>query len=226
MKGGHIHVHLVAPPLLSWGLQRLVRAAGSPFVLVASSATLAHAMPLLERAPPDVILLDLDDGYTPQDVADLYDQHRAKVLVLTCSADASLFDRLVTAGARGVLRKHEDPSQMLTAMQVVGMGGSFLSKLPLQGRPTTLAAPGSTLEGGNEVDSKLATLTSKERQAIEAVTADPAAPVKVIADRLRMSEHTLRNHLTSIYAKLGVTGRLALQAFAGEQRPKGAAGRM
>ena len=209
MTGGHIHVHLVAPPLLSWGLQRLVRAAGSPFVLVASSATLAQALPLLERSPPDVILLDLDDGYVPQDVADLYDQQRAKVLVLTCSADGALFDRLVAAGARGVLRKHEDPSQMLTAMQVVGMGGTFLSKLPLQRPPTTPPR-------GSEINSKLAALTSKERQAIAAVTADPAAPVKVIADRLRMSEHTLRNRLTSIYAKLGVSGRLALRAYAGE----------
>lgn len=219
MRGGHIHVHLVAPPLLSWGLQRLVRAAGSPFVLVASSATLVQAMPLLERSPPDVILLDLDDGYAPQDVADLYDQHRAKVLVLTCSADGDLFDRLVAAGARGVLRKHEDPSQMLTAMQVVGMGGTFLSQLPRQGPP-------KTLPHGNEIDSKLATLTSKERHVIEAVTADPAAPVKVIADRLRMSEQTLRNHLSSLYSKLGVTGRLALRAYAGEQRPKGATGRL
>ena len=53
-----------------------------------------------------------------------------------------------------------------------------------------------------------------ERQTIAAVASDASAPGKVIADRLCISEHTLRNHLTSIYNKLGVCNRLDLYAFA------------
>jgi hypothetical protein len=47
----------------------------------------------------------------------------------------------------------------------------------------------------------------------EVIAANPSAPAKVVADLLHMSEHTLRNHLTEIYAKLGVTGRTHLQAL-------------
>ena len=36
----------------------------------------------------------------------------------------------------------------------------------------------------------------------------------MIADKLYMSEHTLRNHLTSIYSKLGVEGRMELYVYA------------
>jgi two-component system nitrate/nitrite response regulator NarL len=38
-----------------------------------------------------------------------------------------------------------------------------------------------------------------------------------VADTLHMSEHTLRNHLTTIYSKLNVRGRLELHVFATEQ---------
>jgi DNA-binding CsgD family transcriptional regulator len=45
------------------------------------------------------------------------------------------------------------------------------------------------------------------------VATDAAAPGKVLARRLRMSEHTLRNHLSSIYGKLGLANRLDLYAW-------------
>ena len=64
--------------------------------------------------------------------------------------------------------------------------------------------------------SKIASLTMRERQTIAAVTSDASVPVKVIASRLCISEHTLRNHLTSIYSKLGVCGRLGLYAYASQ----------
>ena len=46
----------------------------------------------------------------------------------------------------------------------------------------------------------------------QAIASNPSAPAKVVADKLHISEHTLRNHLTEIYARLGVTGRMHLQA--------------
>jgi DNA-binding CsgD family transcriptional regulator len=61
------------------------------------------------------------------------------------------------------------------------------------------------------------TLTRKQRKVTEVIAANPSAPAKVVADLLHMSEHTLRNHLTEIYAKLGVTGRTHLQALLSEQ---------
>ena len=69
-------------------------------------------------------------------------------------------------------------------------------------------------EGNDPEKTKIATLTSRERQTIAAVASDASAPAKVIAERLCISEHTLRNHLTSIYGKLDVSSRLGLYAYA------------
>ncbi len=60
--------------------------------------------------------------------------------------------------------------------------------------------------------------TLRERQTIAAMTSDAGAPGKVIADRLCISEHTLRNHLTSIYSKLGLSNRVDLYAYATRNR--------
>jgi len=60
----------------------------------------------------------------------------------------------------------------------------------------------------------VASLTLKERKIIAALVHGSGTPAKLLADQLCISEHTLRNHLTSIYRKLGVYNRLELYAYA------------
>lgn len=59
----------------------------------------------------------------------------------------------------------------------------------------------------------LDTLTEKEYKVVATVARNSEMPLKDIADRLHISEHTLRNHLASIYEKLGVRNRLELYVF-------------
>jgi len=59
-----------------------------------------------------------------------------------------------------------------------------------------------------------ASLTAKERKVIQAVVEGNGALNKTIAERLFISEYTLRNHLTSIYQKLHVGNRLELYVYA------------
>jgi two-component system, NarL family, nitrate/nitrite response regulator NarL len=63
-------------------------------------------------------------------------------------------------------------------------------------------------------DEKKAGLTTKERKIIGAIVAGSGAMNKALAKQLFISEHTLRNHLTSIYQKLGVSNRLELYVYA------------
>ena len=56
-------------------------------------------------------------------------------------------------------------------------------------------------------------LTDKEFSVVKAVAGNSEVTLKEIADRLHISEHTLRNHLASVYEKLGVRGRLELYIF-------------
>ena len=56
-------------------------------------------------------------------------------------------------------------------------------------------------------------LTDKEFSVVKVVAGNSEVTLKEIADRLHISEHTLRNHLASVYEKLGVRGRLELYIF-------------
>jgi DNA-binding NarL/FixJ family response regulator len=57
-------------------------------------------------------------------------------------------------------------------------------------------------------------LTSREREIINVMTEQGRSTNKQIAVHLNMSEHTLRNHLSSIYSKLEVENRLELVMYA------------
>lgn len=214
MNRSTIQVHLVAPSLVCWGLQRLIQAAGAPLVLSGWSTTLEEALPQLERDMPDVVVLDFDDNYTLQDVESLYEGMRTKILVLTSHFEDGFPASVVEAGARGVLQKREAPAALLKAIEAVGGGQIFASPQTTQ-RMFVSAVRGLPPQHDARSD-RAATLTWRERQTVAAVTSDASAPVKVIASRLCVSEHTLRNHLTSIYSKLGVSGRLGLYAYASE----------
>jgi DNA-binding NarL/FixJ family response regulator len=61
---------------------------------------------------------------------------------------------------------------------------------------------------------KLETLTPKERMIFQAMTSRAGASGSEVAKSIHISESTLRNHLTSIYAKLDIGNRLELWDFA------------
>jgi DNA-binding NarL/FixJ family response regulator len=62
--------------------------------------------------------------------------------------------------------------------------------------------------------ARQSSLTHKEREIIQTVVTGSGASNKALAAKLFVTEHTLRNHLTSIYQKLGVTNRLELYIYA------------
>ncbi|WP_395400062.1 response regulator transcription factor [Pseudoduganella sp. UC29_106] len=68
---------------------------------------------------------------------------------------------------------------------------------------------------------KIAQLTAKERRICNLIAGGGGAVNKALAQQLFISEHTLRNHLTQIYHKLGVSNRLDLYVFATKHRRPG-----
>jgi two-component system, NarL family, nitrate/nitrite response regulator NarL len=158
------------------------------------------------------VLLDLDDGHDCERVAELSERLACNVLVLTCVTDDGLRARLLAAGACGIFYKHQPPGQLLKALESVGHGARPSSPLPGPPTETSAAPPTPRLQAALREDP-LSALTRKERETVVTVVADASAPAKIIAGRLGISEHTLRNHLSSIYSKLEVNGRLGLQAL-------------
>jgi two-component system, NarL family, nitrate/nitrite response regulator NarL len=208
-----VEVHIVAPSLVSWGLQRLVQTAGARLRVIGASLTLKEAVPLLQSAPADVVLVDLDDGYVPEDIGNLSRQVASRILVLTGTADRDVRDRVMAAGAQGIFQKHHSPGQLLKALESIASGACATKDARNQGEEQA----GATAAPMTTRDSRLVALTARERQTVAAVIANASAPARAIAEGLSISEHTLRNHLNSIYSKLEVGGRLGLQALMQQQ---------
>jgi two-component system, NarL family, nitrate/nitrite response regulator NarL len=208
-----IQVCLVALPLMRWGLERLLQTTHPQFEVVGTAATPDDAFPMLESKGADVVVLDMEGSERTEPLARLSTLPRLKVLLITSSVDVAWLDKAVMAGVRGVVRKGEPPATLLKAIEKVHEGELWIDR----GATSRIFMEMARQKASDRNDpdrSKIATLTVRERQTIAAVASDASAPGKVIASRLCISEHTLRNHLTSIYNKLGLSNRLDLYAYA------------
>ena len=199
-----------------WGLERLIETATPGMAVVGKATSSGELFAQLIGANPDVILLDLDlNGENALDcLHDLAQQTAARVLVLTSAGDPNVHEQAIMGGARGVVHKQEPADVILRAIEKVHGGEIWLDRASL-GRVVTALARG---QKSDPEAIKIATLTAKERQIIAMIMKEKGARNKVIAAKLHMSEHTLRNNLTTIYSKLEVTGRLELYLYATSHR--------
>lgn len=198
-----------------WGLERLIEGEKSRMEIVGKATTCTEAVELAAKLSPDVILLDLDLGGESaiSVLPTLVTKTRARVLVLTGVRDPSMHDNAVLAGARGIVEKEDTAETILKAIEKVHAGEMWLDRVATGRIFVELSRKGTSREEDAD-QRKIAALTERERQIVMALVDDAGASAKAIAARLHISEHTLRNHLTSIYEKLGVTNRLELFVYA------------
>jgi two-component system, NarL family, nitrate/nitrite response regulator NarL len=200
-----------------WGLEKLIEGEHPRMQVVGKATTSAEALKLLDEVQPDIILLDLDLGGEngSNAIQSLMAKSKAKVLVLTGSRDIAVHDAAVLAGAMGVVEKGEPAETILKAIRKVHEGEIWLDR-SATGRIFLELSRSKAAEAQNPEQRKIASLTPRERQIVAEIGSDAAAGSKVIAERLHISEHTLRNHIASIYEKLEVSSRLELFAYAGK----------
>ncbi len=201
--------------IMLWALERLIESEKPRMEVVGKATSVAEAFGLVEKSRPDVILLDLD--FTAENgedvIPELIAKSKAKVLMLTGLRDPSIHDDAVLAGARGAIGKKDAPEDILKAIEKVHQGELWLDRAAT-GR---IFVELSRKSGSEETDperQKISSLTAREHQIVSSFANHAGAPTRTIAERLHISEHTLRNHLTSIYLKLGVANRLELYIYA------------
>jgi two-component system, NarL family, nitrate/nitrite response regulator NarL len=205
-----------------WGLHSLVDSLPDRMTVVGSAATRDALLGHAALAQADVLLMDLD--LAGADGLDLLPVLRprccAQVLVLTASEDTRRLCRAVELGARGVLHKSEPAQQILAAIEQVHRGAAWLSP-HLMGEvlARVTGATGRTESAVDGPKARLASLTARERDIVRTLSRSPGEKLLSLAHRLGMSENTLRNHLTAVYGKLGVRGRLELHVFVAEHDP-------
>ncbi len=200
-----------------WGLSRLIEAGGPHLQLVGTATSRSELLAHPEAARADVILLDLD--LAGEDAASAMAQLRqrcpGRVLVLTGSGDIQLHRAAVLQGARGVVHKSEPAPTVLRAIEKVFAGEVWLNRAlmgQVLGQLTdTEPVP---VRAAHPEAQRIASLTPRERQIVAALVGSAGDKQFAVAQTLGMSEHTLRNHLTTIYSKLGVRGRLELHVYA------------
>lgn len=215
-----IKVLVAALPLTAWGLSRMLELPeASGLRCVAVAPTVTHAAQLLPSCQPDLVLVDLDSEASADVLAELSSQGQAKILVITSSLDPAFHNRAILAGARGVVDKREEVTTLLKAIGKVHEGQMWMDRSATSRIFLELARQKADKAPDLEA-SRLNLLTLRERQTVDALMSSPAAPAKVLAKSMSISEHTLRNHLTSIYSKLGVANRTELYAFVQRHRAK------
>ena len=201
-----------------WGLERLIDGATSGMEVVGSAGDCDGALALIRQAAPDVIVLDLDLGGTCSltILPALLAASAARVLVLSGTRDQDTLAQAVRGGARGIVSKDAPPELLLQAIAKVH-GGELCVDADMLGRVLGQfigAAPARPA-----AEDPIATLTAKERKVVDAIVAGSGASSAALTKGLFISEHTLRNHLTAVYHKLGVTNRLELYVYATKHLP-------
>lgn len=200
-----------------WGLERLVESASPRMVVTGTAASCAEMLSVVVTAKPDVILLDLDlDGQNSADsLPDLLRLTHAQVLILTGGRDFAFHQAALMKGARGVIGKDENADVLLHAIERVYAGEVWVNRMMMGKLLESMSASGGKSSPDPE-SAKIASLTPREREIVAAIVRSRGGKSLEIADSLHISEHTLRNHLTLIYEKLGVRNRLDLFAYAME----------
>jgi two-component system, NarL family, nitrate/nitrite response regulator NarL len=198
-----------------WGLERLISAEAPRMQVAGTARCCDEAVSRVREVVPDVVLLDLDLG--GQSALDIIPAMVAnaisRVLVLTAEREQKTLDKAVRQGARGVLRKDANAEQVIKAIEKTHEGEYWLPRETLNRVFSEVMNPAKSPKQDPEVDRQ-ACLTGRERKIIEAVVKGSGALNKTLAGQLFISEHTLRNHLTSIYQKLGLNNRLELYVYA------------
>lgn len=175
--------------------------------VVAEAGSGDEALAIIEGARPDVVLMDVQmagmDGITATGHISQLDSSPAVVMLTTFNRDDYLFGAL-RAGAVGFLLKTSPSELILDAIATAANGNALLS--PDVTRRVIEAAvksePNVSPTGADPLD----VLTDRERDVLMLVA--EGASNNDIAARLYIGEATVRTHLSSLFAKLGVANRV------------------
>jgi DNA-binding NarL/FixJ family response regulator len=194
-------------PVVRDALQGLLSSV-EDITVVATAADGREAVAVVLEMSPDVVLIDLEmpvlDGL--QAIRQLTAAgSQARIVVLTTFSDRERILGALDAGALGYLLKDAEPDEIIRGVRATAAGQSPLAPRAAQELISERAETRSEIE-----------LSPREREVLGLVA--EGLPNKLIARRLEISERTVKAHLTSVFAQIGVTDRT--QAALWAQRHK------
>ena len=153
---------------------------------------------------PDVLLLDVRmpklNGVDVLEALAKQNRLPPTLLLTTFEDDAALVGG-VRAGARGYLLKGVSPETLVEAIRILAGGGTYLYAPPVSATART-NVKGSWRDNAFDTPEPL---TEREQEVLRLMASGIGN--REIADALLLSEGTVKNHISSIFSKLGVTDR-------------------
>jgi len=202
---------------------RMILEAEEGIEIVGEAADGSDAVRLVELYRPDVVLMDvrmpvLDGIEATRAITTSAAGNETRVLILTTfDLDEYAFSAL-RAGASGFLLKDVPPTELVGAIRTVARGDAVVSprvtRRLLEEYSDKLPdlSSGGNGPSGEDAHPALAQLTEREREVLLAV-ADGLSNAE-IAERLYVSEATVKSHVGRLLAKLGLRDRVQAVVFA------------
>ena len=182
------------------------------FEIVGEAGTVEQALARVLAAKPDVAVLDarLPDGSG----IDVCREIRSALpntycLILTSYDDQDAVLSSVLAGASGYVLKEVRTSGLVDAIRQVALGRSLID-------PSVIAAVMDRVREGSPTDSRLASLTQREREVLDLIA--DGLTNRQIGERMVLAEKTVKNYVSSLLGKLGMERRTQAAVFGAEVR--------
>jgi DNA-binding NarL/FixJ family response regulator len=203
-------------PIFRDGLRRLLEAEPG-LKVIGEASDGSDAVRLARQLKPDVMLLDLAMPRQPglEALRDLSigGANGVKVILLTAAAEKHQIVEALQLGARGVVLKDSATQLLLKSIHTVMAGEYWVGREAVSNLVQYLRMQ---MQASNEESrQKKFGLTPRELEIVSAVVAGYSN--KEIAEYFKISEDTVKHHLSNIFDKLGVSTRLELALFAVNQ---------
>lgn len=200
--------------LMLWALTKLINGHRPLMEVVSIASNQTDALLQIPGVTPDLVLMRSDlakltvDGLLPEALI----SGRRTLLFMEEVTEESLASS-VRCGAHGLLTRRSSADEVIKAIEKTHEGelwfGREATGIALQVMRRAREEPAPVQSRGH-----FGLLTPRERKVLHAVVDNKVRTNKDLAKELFISESTLRNHLSSIYQKLGVGNRLDLYVYA------------
>jgi DNA-binding NarL/FixJ family response regulator len=206
-------------PIVRDGLKKLLLLE-EDFEVVGEATDGRDVLEKVRELDPDIVLLDLRmpnlDGLGALQALPQVNK-RTRVIILTASEDKNEFVQAMKLGCSGIVLKQTAPELIVKSIRKVHSGEIWLDS------HTTAAVMrqfSTGLEGSNGAGQSNGGGKGRERSPLSAREREIVALVaqgyknKEMAEKMFISEQTVKNHLHNIFDKLGVSDRLELALYA------------